>query len=187
LGNDFGSDAAADVNAARGQNFQREVGSFRAVIIYKQIQCLYAEIGFAFERGAGDNARRFFAAQFGGEPFGFSAAPGIAEKFVDVELAGAGKDGFPIDLAKAFPEIVQQFDVQVGARSKIRVAAFRGYRQVAIAVPEKTGFAQARAGGNDGGVADGAFLAFVERDEVGGSETVNAVGVGLEVVDEPGM
>jgi len=187
FGNDFGGDAAANVNAAGGENFQGEVRRFGAVIFNEQFQRLDAEIGFVVERGAGDDFGGLFAAQFGGEPPGLRAAFGVAQEFVDMELAGTGEDGFPIHLAETFAQVDQEFDVQIRPRGEIRVAAFGGDGQMTIAIPEKARFAETGAGGDDGGIADGAFLALVKGDKILGPEAVDAVGVGFKVVDEPNV
>ena len=54
-----------------------------------------------------------------------------------------------------------------------------------VAVPKTGGFSQTRAGGNNGGVANRAILAFVQYDKILGGEAGDAVGVGFEVIDEP--
>ena len=169
LGQNLGRDAAADVDAAGGEEFEREVGGLGAVISGEEIEGLFAERGFFGERGAGDDSgrREFATRKFFGEPRGFFTASGVAEKFINIELAVAGEDMFPDDLAEWFLQMLQQGDVECGARGEVGVATFGGDGDLPCAAPDEAGFAEAGAGGDDGLVAVGDGRAGIQCDEIG--------------------
>ncbi len=64
------------------------------------------------------------------------------------------------------------------------MAAFASERMMAKAVPVESGHAEAGAGGDHSAVAFGVFRAFAQSDEVFGVESVDAVGVGFEIVEQ---
>src|ERR1043166_9280941 len=183
----FWRDSAADVHAAGRKHFEREVRRFRAIVTHEQFQSLYGDVGLARERILRDDFWRIVFAKLFGQPSRFLGTASVAQEFVDAKKAGTGKDGFPIYLTGSSAEEFQQLDIQIRARREFRMDAFGRDRQMTIAVPKKSGFAEPSACGNNRGIADGPQLAGIERDKIRWRESGDAVRVGFQIIDEPGL
>ena len=70
-----------------------------------------------------------------------------AEEFVNGAETAAGEDEFPTDLRIAAAHEAKEFDLLLGVRREIGMAAFGRHNAVASAVPNENGLAQAGACG----------------------------------------
>jgi len=64
------------------------------------------------------------------------------------------------------------------------MAAFAGKHMIALAVPVKAGFPEARTGGDHGLIPGGLSLNLIKVDQVVAAQRGNAPGVGFEVIDK---
>ena len=66
------------------------------------------------------------------------------KEFVDGTKAASGENQFPTDLRIAAAHEAQEFDLLLGVRRKIGMAAFGRHNAVAAAIPHKKRLAKAR-------------------------------------------
>jgi len=98
--------------------------------------------------------------------------------------AAAGQNEFPTDLRITPAHVTEQFDLLLGMRREIRMAAFGGHNAVAGAVPNENGLAQAGAGGEKRARAAVLGLAGIQDAIFFGSEMFNAVAGSAKIVHE---
>ena len=109
--------------------------------------------------------------------------PGVAKKLVNIVQAGPRENALVTHAPELAGEKLQQLDLYGRAGSKICMAAFRRHRSMRGAIPEKSGFAQAGAGSNDGAIAL-LVHAFAHHGIVPRPKRAGSVGDGLQIVEQ---
>src|SRR5262249_16272065 len=104
--------------------------------------------------------------------------------FVNGKKAAAGKNQLITDLRIAAEHEAQQFDLLLGVRRKVGVAAFGRHHAVARAVPGQNGLAQAGAGSAERAGTPRPRIAGIEYGEIGRGKILNAVAPRPEVVEQ---
>lgn len=78
----------------------------------------------------------------------------------------------------------KKIDLTFAGRCEVGMAALRGEGPVGGAVPEKSGFAETGAGGDDGTIAGGLRRAGLQHRDLVGAQDVEAVAHRLEIVEQ---
>src|SRR5438046_2558197 len=134
---DFDGDAAGDVNAAKRQNFQSQIPCFGAVDGGPEIQSVRTDAAGLVQTAASDLRSRVGVRIFEGGMYHFRR-----EKLVNGAEAAAGENQFPAYLGIAAAHEPKQFDLLLGVRREIGMAAFGRHDAVAATVPHKKRLAE---------------------------------------------
>ena len=117
---------------------------------------------------------------------GSSSRPDLLEEAIDVYEPHARHQPLPAHPLELLQQETQQIDLQLVGRREVGVPALGRKRLPAPPVPEEPGFAEAGAGGDHPPVAGGVRRTRVQLEHVLRSEHRDSVGVGLEIVQQPG-
>jgi hypothetical protein len=185
LGQNLGRDAAADVDAAEGEHFQREVARLRAVVAGEAVERIDADGVLARQPGLGYHRAEIAPGQLLGEPFGFGLAGALAKEAVEIFHAHAGENALPthvaVFLAQEHEELVA--DAVVGCEAGVTALAGKG--AVVRAVQKDTRFAQAGASGDERAIAGLMQIGVgVEGKQFFRQQGADAIGIGLEIVEQ---
>src|SRR5712692_2220969 len=137
---DFDGNAAGDVNTAERQNFQREIPCFGAIDGGPEIQGVGTDAAGLVQTAPGDLRGRIGVGIFerGVDYF-------RREKFVNGAEAAAGENELPANLRIAAAHEAQEFDLLLGVRGEVGMAAFGGNNAVTAAVPNEKRLAKTGA------------------------------------------
>jgi len=125
---DAGSDAAADVQSADGENLEGQVAGFGAIDGNEHVEGLLADFAFGGEGHFGDNGVAIRGVGDAlGEPGWLLHATHFKQELVDIGEAHAADDAFGADAAVVlFFEEAEQVDLILIARGEVGVAALGG-------------------------------------------------------------
>src|SRR5260370_3469858 len=137
----FYSDAASDVSAVEGEHFEGEISGFGIIDGGPEIQGVGADAAGLVQAAACD-----FRGGIGVGIFKCGMHHFRRKEFVNGAEAAAGENELPTDLRVAAAHEAQEFDLLLGVRGEIGMAAFGGHDAVAATVPSKNRLAQTGAG-----------------------------------------
>src|SRR6266481_5184015 len=171
----FDGDAAGDVDAAERQNFQREISGFGAIDGGPKIQGVGTHAAGLIQATAGDlrggiRKRRVYNFR--------------REEFVNGAEAATGENEFPAHLRIAAAHEAQQFDLLLGVRGEVGVAAFGRHNAVAAAVPYQNRLAKTSTCGNQCAGSARLGLAWIQDAEIFRRKMLDAVARGAQVIQE---
>src|SRR5438067_11998605 len=109
--------------------------------------------------------------------------PGVAQELVNIVQTGPGENALVTHTPEFAGEKLEQLDLDLRARSKICMTAFRRHRSMRGAIPEESGFAQTGAGSNDGAIAL-LVHAFAHHGIVPRPKRRGSISDGLQVVEQ---
>ena len=153
---DLGCDASAQIHAAGGEDFERDVAGFGAVGADEGLHSLKAKGAGAVFRTLADDGVGILGLHAVAQPWGSSTLFDVAKELVDVPDAETGDDALPADATlECAAKIFEESDLAIGTGREITVAAFGGDGAVPLAVPDEECLAEACSSGDETVVADG--------------------------------
>src|SRR5712692_9511849 len=175
----FDGDAAGDVDAAERQNFQREISGFGAVDGGPEIQGVGTHAAGLVQATAGDLRGGIRVGIFKRRVDDFRI-----KEFVNGAEAATGKNEFPAYLRIAAAHEAQEFDLLLGVRGEVGVAAFGRHNAVAAAVPFQDRLAKTSTCGNQCARSARLGLAWIQDAEIFRRKMLDAVARGAKVIQE---
>src|SRR5712692_2225214 len=175
----FDGDAAGNVNTAQRQNFQREISGFGAVDGGPEIQSVGTDLA-----GLVQSPPRDFRSGIGVGIFERGMDDFRREEFVKGAEAAAGENELPAYLRIAAAHEAQQFDLLLGVRRKIGVAAFGGHHAVMAAVPNEKRLPEAGARRDQCARPARLGVAWIQDAEIFRRKMLDTVARGAKVIQE---
>src|SRR5229473_167230 len=176
---DFDGDAAGDVNATESENLEGEISGFGAVDGGPKIQGVGTHAAGLVQATAGDLRGGIRIGIFKRRVYNFRR-----EEFVNGAEAATGENEFPAYLRIAAAHEAQQFDLLLGVRGEVGVAAFGRHNAVAAAVPYQNRLAKTSTCGNQCAGSARLGLAWIQDAEIFRRKMLDAVARGAQVIQE---
>ena len=133
----LGGNPSADVHPMHRENFQSEIACGCSIDLGKNIHRPLAQRTLSAQAVTRNHHGMIVAIlELLSQPGLFLTFAGLAQKFVDTELAGAGEYAFPAHVPVLFVQVVPQFGLQIVGGTEVCVSAFSREWNVASAVPK---------------------------------------------------
>src|SRR5215472_267872 len=190
LGKNLGRNSTRQEYAPCGLKLQGKIAGLGAEHGDENIQSLLAHRTLAAQRSPGNGGRRIRLHHLGCQPLRRSAAPGVPQKFKNIHQTRPGQDALVADVSSvARPQMLEQLDLNVVDRGKVRVASLGGKNVMPLAIPVKPAFPEPGAGGDDSLIPLDVILLedAVQRNQITRRQSSDAPAGRFEVVDQGGF